>query len=57
MIAVIIMNNRKSEKNSEIWLKYCEDCVNSKLENNDKQLLDSPNKEKITKLRNASYSK
>lgn len=28
------MDDRKSEKNSEIWLKYCEDCIKSKLENN-----------------------
>lgn len=31
------MENRKSEKNSEIWLKYCEECVKSKMEvSNDK---------------------
>jgi len=24
----------KSEKSSEIWLKYCEDCIKSKLEKN-----------------------
>jgi len=26
------MDNQKSEKNSEIWLKYCEECVKSKIE-------------------------
>ncbi|MFX1496206.1 MAG: hypothetical protein ACFFBH_01635 [Promethearchaeota archaeon] len=51
------MSNRKSEKDSEIWLKYCEDCVKSKLENNDEHLFDSSNKENIKKLGNASYSK
>ena len=25
------MSNRKPEKASEIWLKYCEDCVRSLL--------------------------
>lgn len=29
------MSNRRPEKNSDIWLKYCEECVKSKLENND----------------------
>ena len=30
------MDDRKSEKSSEteIWLKYCEDCIKSKLEKN-----------------------
>ena len=28
------MTDQKSEKSSEIWLKYCEDCIKSKLENN-----------------------
>jgi len=26
------MDDRKSEKNSEIWLKYLEECVKSKIE-------------------------
>ena len=26
------MDNQKSEKNSEIWLKYCEECVKSKID-------------------------
>jgi len=28
------MTDQKSEKSSEIWLKYCEDCIKSKLESN-----------------------
>ena len=28
------MTDQKSEKSSEIWLKYCEDCIKSKLERN-----------------------
>ena len=35
------MTNRKSEKNSEIWLKYCEECVKSKLEDNEVKLTDT----------------
>lgn len=29
------MDNGNSEKKSEIWLKYCEACVTSKIEHED----------------------
>ena len=28
------MENRNSEKKSEVWMKYCEACVSSKIEHN-----------------------
>lgn len=28
------MENKNSEKKSEIWMKYCEACVSSKIEHN-----------------------
>ncbi len=41
------MDDRKSEK-SEIWLKYCEDCIKSKLENNGDSL-SNPSTNRIKK--------
>jgi len=51
------MSNRKSEKDSEIWLKYCEECVKSKLENNNEQLLDPSREEQVKKVRRVTYTK
>ncbi|MFW9771940.1 MAG: hypothetical protein ACFFBY_01675 [Promethearchaeota archaeon] len=51
------MSNRKPEKNSEIWLKYCEECVKSKLEKNHEQLLDPSKEEQVKKVRRVSYLK
>jgi hypothetical protein len=35
------MNKETSEKRTEIWLKYCEECVKSKIENNG-EILNNP---------------
>ncbi len=35
------MNKGDSEKRTEIWLKYCEECVKSKLETNDETVNNS----------------
>jgi hypothetical protein len=35
------MDSGKLEKKSEIWLRYCEDCVKSKLNIGDKALISS----------------
>ncbi|MFX0147252.1 MAG: hypothetical protein ACFE8E_05845 [Candidatus Hodarchaeota archaeon] len=51
------MTNRKSEKNSEIWLKYCEECVKSKLEDNSMELSDTTDKDSIKNIRKVNYSK
>jgi hypothetical protein len=37
------MDDQKAEKSSEIWLKYCEDCVKSKLEKNGDSISNSIN--------------
>lgn len=36
------MTDHKSEKNSEIWLKYCEDCIKSKLTKNGDSVSNPP---------------
>lgn len=38
----------KSEKSSEIWLKYCEECIKSKLENNGDSL-SNPEPQRVKK--------
>lgn len=30
------MESRKSEKKSEVWIKYCEACVTSKIQRNNR---------------------
>jgi len=42
------MDDRKSENKSEIWLKYCEDCIKSKLESNGDSV-SNPNPNRLKK--------
>ncbi len=35
------MDDQDSEKKSEIWLKYCEDCINSKIRSEDRSQCDA----------------
>jgi len=51
------MTNRKSEENSEIWLKYCEECVKSKLKDNEVKLTDTLDEDSFKNIRKVNYSK